>query len=92
MTAPALAAMIEARLSAIDETRPSGFSGNREAWTAYYAKGRELMDELVRGYNARYRFSGGTHHLKLAGFACSCTSGELALLRAWAAKVRRLTT
>ncbi len=85
----ALADLIERRLAEIEATRPAKFDGSN--WSAYYQRGKDLVDELVRDHGARYRLAGAHDgHFRFAGIACSCTSGELNLLRSWAAKVRRL--
>ena len=80
-------AFVERRLAEIGETRP-GTYGDHAGWTAYYAAGRTLLDELEQEHGAKVR-RGEPKWMKLAGISCSCTAGELALVTAWAGKARR---
>jgi hypothetical protein len=82
-------ALVERRLAAIEKTRPAaGAYRDHAGWTAYYAAGRTLLDDLERDHGAKVR-RGEPKWMKLAGISCSCTSGELALVRSWATKARR---
>ncbi|MEA3043003.1 MAG: hypothetical protein QOH47_841 [Sphingomonadales bacterium] len=93
MTALELATLIETRLAAIEASQPR-WGTNGESWAAFHQAGRDLVEELVHEHGARYR-DGGTiaaHRLALSGVTCTSTGGAVALLRSWAAKVRRASS
>ncbi|HEX8585024.1 MAG TPA: ParB/RepB/Spo0J family partition protein [Allosphingosinicella sp.] len=86
LTAPELADMIDKRFAVV--SYEDDYDGGRAA--ERFAL--DLIAELQRDHGARYRSTGHTDVLTLAGITCSCTAGRRALLRAWARKAREADT
>lgn len=88
MTALDLAALIETRLAAIEQFKPTA-RGDAWGWRDYFEKVRGIIDDLVRDQGVEYSQDGDVHHFRFADIASSAFGGELQLLKRWVATARK---